>query len=487
MTLTKTKVERKRSPQPEMIGRADQEHGRWEVGDSPASRGIPHTDLHNRKMVAPHGEDELDRAIRGHEMMHAKVSPAPAEWIAYLAREVASEASLRAVEECRVNSLCNRVGIPVSKHLSDGTEKAAGKKIAESDDLTALVLGAVGTAGTIGGNEFIKGVRSVNKGVAKVMASIQKQVIKNIDSVHITELGKISTHGELSGFAHTERIAEWVDTLIDKMEEEKRESESDDKSDGSSESDSVSSSESSPSDPTDMPTELKPSKAKPKREPSDPTKDKPRPARSLVPAWGKLRIKKLAMPDSTKGNLGRKRIASDTGKNPRRMHRYLTDRKVFDRTSKGMGGVVLIDASGSMSFNHNDIRDIVEAAPGCTVAMYTEIGSDKPNLWILAEKGRICKKSDMHDNRSGNVVDYPALKWATKQRQRSTSPVIWVSDGGVTGIGDNSHEALNRQVGKYVTHERVLVVRDVKKAKEVLGKLRNGVTVQRPELPARLR
>ena len=169
------------------------------------------------------------------------------------------------------------------------------------------------------------------------------------------------------------------------------------------------------------------------------------------------------------------------------MHRYLTDRKVFDRTSKGMGGVVLIDASGSMSFNHNDIREIVEAAPGCTVAMYTFIGHDRPNLWILAEKGRICKKSEMPDDRCGNVVDYPALKWATKQRQRSASPVIWVSDGGVTGEHDHAHESLNRQVGRYVAHERVLVVRDVAQAKVLLGKLRNNVKVARPEIPSRLK
>ena len=486
MTLTKTKQERLRSPQPEMIGRADQEHGRWEVGDSPATRGIPHTDLHNRKMVAPHGEDELDRAIRGHEMMHAKVSPAPVEMLACLAREIASEGSLRAVEEARVNSLCNRVGIPVQKYLTDGSEKAAGKKLAEADDLTQLVLGAVGTAGTIGGTEFIKGIRSVNKGTAKVMASIQKQVMKNIDAIHMSELGKVSVDGEESGFAHTERIAEWVDTLIEKIEDEKREDESRGESKSKSESESESEPETKPSDPTSsMPKDSKAKKTK--REPSDPTKIKPRPARGKIPNWGKLRIKKLAMPDATRGNLGKKRIASDTGKNPRRMHRYLTDRKVFDRTSKGMGGVVLIDASGSMSFSHTDIRDIVEAAPGCTVAMYTEVSSHKPNLWILAEKGRICKKSEMPDDRCGNVVDYPALKWATKQRQRSASPVIWVSDGGVTGEHDHAHEALNRQVGRYLAHERVLVVRDVAQAKVLLGKLRNNVKVVRPEIPSRLK
>lgn len=491
MTLTKIKTERLHSPQPEMIGRADQEHGRWTVGDSPATRGIPHTDLHNRKMVAPHGEDELDRVIRGHEMMHAKVSPAPTEWLACLAREVASEQSLRAVEEARVNSLCNRVNIPVAKYLSDGTEKIAGKKLAESDDLTALVHGAVGTAGTIGGTEFIKGVRSVNKVVAKVMANIQKQVMKHIDSVHMSELAKVPDGTTESGFAHTERIAEWVDTLINKMEEEKEENKSKGESESESESESKSESDTELGEPIGVFRTPKTSKPMPTRDLSDPTKSVPRPARGIIPEWGKLRIKKLVMPDATRGNLGKKRIASDTGKNPRRMHRYLTDRKVFDRTSKGLGGVVLIDASGSMSFDHNDIRDIVEAAPGCTVAMYTEVGwsneSSMPNLWILAEKGRICKTSDMPDHRSGNVVDYPALKWAVKQRQRSVSPVIWVSDGGVTGVGDVAHEALSRQVGKYVTHERVLVVGDVAQAKVMLGKLRNNVKVARPEIPSRLR
>jgi hypothetical protein len=310
--------------------------------------------------------------------------------------------------------------------------------------------------------------------------------MKNIDAIHMSELGKVAVGGEESGFAHTERIAEWVDTLIEKIEDEKREDKSRGESESESRGESESEPETKPSDPTDsMPKDSKAKKAK--RELSDPTKIKPRPTRGKIPNWGKLRIKKLAMPDATRGNLGKKRIASDTGKNPRRMHRYLTDRKVFDRTSKGMGGVVLIDASGSMQFGHNDIRDIVEAAPGCTVAMYTEVSSSKPNLWILAERGRICKKSDMPNDRNGNVVDYPALKWATKQRQRSASPVIWVSDGGVTGEGDNSHEALNRQVGRYLAHERVLVVRDVARAKVLLGKLRNNVKVARPEIPSRLK
>ncbi len=459
-----------------MLGRADQEHGRWVVGDSPSTRGIPHTDLHNRKMVAPHGEEELDRVIRAHEMMHAKVSPAPAELIGYLAKEVATEASLRAVEEARVNSLCNRVGIPVKKYLTDGSEKISGKKCAESEDITQLVLGAVGTAGTIGGTEFIKGIRSVNKDTAKVMANIQKQVMKHIDAIHASELAKIATETEAGGFAHTERIAEWVDTLINKIEEEKRESES-------VKTESDSGGEKKSDDRMDGPPKPPSDKSAPPRPVSDPTKTMPRPTHGDIPNWGKLRIKKLPMPNATQGNLGKKRIASDTGKNPRRMHRYLTDRKVFDRTSKGMGGVVLIDASGSMQFEHNDIRNIVEAAPGCTVAMYTEISSSLPNLWILAENGRICKKSDMHDRRCGNVVDYPALKWAVSQRQRSTSPVIWVSDGGVTGEHDQSHEALRRTVGKYCSRERVMVVADVRVAKDLLSKLRNGVSVQRPEIP----
>lgn len=477
--MTKT-IERKRAPQPEMIGRKDHEHGRWTVGDSPATRGVPHTDLHNRKMVAPHGDDDLDRAIRGHEMMHAKVSPTPGEMMAWIARENASRDSLIAVEEARVNALCTQVGIPVDKYLADGTEKAAGKKLAERGDLRALVHGAVACAGTVGGKEFIKGVRSESKGLAKVLASIQKEVMKNLNGIHRGALAQVGEDGELGkGFSHVERIAEWVDRLIDDMEDEaKRREEEERRKDESRKDDSGDDSE---DDEEDDDEEKKPRGKKPESnpDPSDPTKKRRGPSRTSIPLWGKLRIEKLPMPDATKGNLGRKRVASDTGKNPRRMHRYFTDRKVFDRTSKGMGGVVVIDASGSMSFSHDDIREIVEAAPGCTVAMYTDLLRDKttPNLWVLAERGRICKADKMPGFRAGNVVDLPALKWAVSRRQRSTAPVVWVSDGGVTGEGDSGHEALNRQVMRYVTQQRIICAPNVAKAKEMLAKLRTGGTV----------
>lgn len=479
--MTKTKTERKRAPQPEMIGRKDHQHGRWTVGDSPAARGIPHTDLHNRKMVAPHGDDELDRAIRGHEMMHAKVSPTPGEMMAWIGREVASRDSLVAVEEARVNALCSQVGIPVDKYLADGTEKASGKKLAERGDLRTLVHGAVACAGTIGGKEFIKGVRSESKGLAKVLASIQKEVMKNLNAVHRGALAQVADGEELSkGFSHVERIAEWVDRLIDDMEDEakRREEEDERRKDDSRKDDSGDDSEDD-EEGDDEETKPRGKKPEPKVDPSDPTKKRRGPSRGAIPAWGKLRIEKLPMPDATRGNLGRKRVASDTGKNPRRMHRYFTDRKVFDRTSKGMGGVVIIDASGSMSFSHEDIREIVEAAPGCTVAMYTELLRDNttPNLWVLAERGRICKADKMPGFRAGNVVDLPALKWAVSKRQRSTSPVIWVSDGVVTGEGDAGHEALNRQVARYVAEKRVICAPNVAKAKAMLAKLRAGGTV----------
>lgn len=486
-----TTTERKRAPQPEMIGRRDHEHGRWTVGDSPAARGIPHTDIHNRKMVAPHGADDLDRVIRGHEMMHAKVSPTPGEMMAWIGREVATQGSLIAVEEARVNTLCTRVGIPVDKYLTDGSEKNAGKKLADAGDITGLVHGAVACAGTVGGKEFIKGVRSSNKNLAKLMASIQKEVMKNLNGVHQSVLAAVADGDVPGGFAQVERIAEWVDRLIEKMEEERKEQDRRDKEDSRSSDDTEDGEEDESSEDSDTdkkgsesatkkPRTKKPS---PKRDLTDPTKHS-RPDRGTIPAWGSLRIRKLPMPEATRGNLGRKRVASDTGKNPRRMHRYLTDRKVFDRTSRGMGGVVIIDASGSMSFGHNDIREIVEAAPGCTVAMYTEtMYSELPNLWVLAEKGRICKRDDMPTHRAGNVVDLPALKWAVSKRQRSSAPVVWVSDGGVTGVGDSGHAALNRACAKYIRQQRIIMVPNVTKAKEVLAKLRSGATSVEVKLP----
>lgn len=96
----------------------------------------------------------------------------------------------------------------------------------------------------------------------------------------------------------------------------------------------------------------------------------------------------------------------------------------------GEGGTVLIDASGSMHLEPDEVLEILKLAPGATVAMYS--GDDHTGaLVIVAENGK-CATAEViqHENRSaggGNTVDRPALEWLSDKE----GPRLWVSDGMV--------------------------------------------------------
>ena len=85
-----------------------------------------------------------------------------------------------------------------------------------------------------------------------------------------------------------------------------------------------------------------------------------------------------------------------------------------------------------MGLTSAQIQRMVEAAPGCLVACYSG-ATHHGTLRILAKNGmRVDANYCKPPCGSGNIVDYPALKWAYKQMH----PRIWVSDLGVTGLND---------------------------------------------------
>ena len=189
------------------------------------------------------------------------------------------------------------------------------------------------------------------------------------------------------------------------------------------------------------------------------------------------------MPDILTGAMGKKRVASNSGKHPRRLHRYLTDphKRVFDRTIKGKGGMVVIDCSGSMSLSRDEVMSIVMASPGCTVLAYCVTSWSKdddgeptsPNAFVLADGGRIV--DTMPHLGGGNGVDLPALKWAVSERRSSRTPIVWVCDGRVTGHGDSSHDTLTLQATEYCLSHGISVVPDAWSAVKYLNELSSGV------------
>ena len=133
---------------------------------------------------------------------------------------------------------------------------------------------------------------------------------------------------------------------------------------------------------------------------------------------------------------------SDTGVNPRAMHRFTTDKKIFTNKTKRNGGTVLIDGSGSMHFSSEDIENLVHILPASTVAMYQ--GIDDGDLadidWkdtdttptgvlgILANKGKWVEEIPSYGY--NNIIDGPAMDWLGKQQE----PRIIVTDMQVSGI-----------------------------------------------------
>jgi hypothetical protein len=461
-------------PEPNMLGRNDLEHERWIVEDCRAIRNEPRTDLANRIMFAPSQDGELERVIRGHEMMHARVSPSPEQMEAWIGRSLASETAMTVSEELRVNYLCQKRGFDVKKFLSDGSELATGEQLAKTNDWAGAVAMCIATAGTAGHKTFLNGIRRHNRAWGDALLDIGKRALKEIRKAHNTRtLASTDEYDGLApyGFTHTERIAEWVDRLASFSPPEKRKGGKGEKGgDGKPEGGVDKSGEEHSG------------------EYEESTKDGDKngnPHGKIAPAdnngavnWAELRVSREPLPRYHTGSMGKKRIATNVGIRPRRMHRFMSDpaKRVFDKTVRGSGGMVIIDASGSMSFTTAQIAEIIENAQGATVLIYSDKGRNNgPNAWVVADKGRMVETVEYIDYGHGNGVDFPAIEWGVKNRQYRNTPLVWVTDGGVCGKNDGFSNLLAMQCMTYAKQHNYIVVPHVEEAIEQLRNLRiNG-------------
>ena len=129
--------------------------------------------------------------------------------------------------------------------------------------------------------------------------------------------------------------------------------------------------------------------------------------------------------------------------------RLLTDGRCFVEPRRAQLATILMDCSGSMGRDRNMILKLAQRTGGATIAGYSgDCGHG--TLWILADKGKIVEQMPAFPN--GNIVDYHALKWLSTQPK----PRIWISDGGVTGIGDNSHGAITRACLEIVSKSNIM-------------------------------
>ena len=481
-------VKRRISTEPEFLSRNDVVGGAWKVDEVRAIRGEPCTNIVTREMKVPTDDDPLARAIRAHEMVHAKVSPAN-DWAKWVDRKIATHQSMIVVEELRVNYLCQKAGFDVKNDLADGGEMADGERLGATEDWAGAVQMAIATAGTASSKLFLNGIRRHKRDWGPILLDISKRAVK--------EMKKSDKYGNLAstlidersglfplGFLHTERMAEWIDRLCDKSpeqlaeEKEKARREREEarlrKALGKEEGEDGEEGESSEGAGVHSNKGIKP---------TDKGRDDGNPYKGIttstathrVANWQKLNIEFMPMPVLSKGNLGKRRVASNMGMRPRRMHRMITDpqMRIFDKVIRGTGGVVIIDGSGSMSFSREQLTKIIENAPGATVAVYTDRGDpNMTNLWVVSHKGKMV--NELPSVGQGNGVDFPAIEWGVKHKQTSRSPIIWVTDGGVCGANGSYEAVLAMQCINFCKKNNIVVVPHVDEAVDQLKKLKSG-------------
>jgi hypothetical protein len=164
------------------------------------------------------------------------------------------------------------------------------------------------------------------------------------------------------------------------------------------------------------------------------------------------------------GRAGRSWRASGEGSVVRYLQRWPVDRAVFRRRARGVGGTLLVDTSGSMPFAAEDLDGLLLATPrGVRVAIYS--GADEVGeLRVVADGHRRASAEHLKRFGNGNVVDLPALGWLARQ----PGPRLWLSDGGVTGVGDRASDVLKERCLETCRRARIQLVPTIKEATRAL-------------------
>lgn len=421
---------------PEFINRRDVAPRAWEVQEGDPVRGDAWTEMRAAKMRVPYGADDTSRVVRAHELMHAKVSPLSAEAMGSLG--IGIDVLMNA-EEFRVNMLVAKQGFPIDA-LADGSESQTGKIIGENNDWNGLIRFLPAVAGTKAGANFLRGLKSSNPEFEKQAREVQKAMNKMWRDATKKGNHYASTVAEENGLPRgfnrfTVPVARLLESLL------------------------------KPED-NGIVDEFS----------NDEIPDVKAITKSGAGSFARLIELAVPKPRAVDGNLGRKRVATNIGRNPRRIGRMLTDpeRRIFDRRAKGRGGIILIDQSGSMRLEEKDIWNIIEMAPGCVIIGYSHrCGSeDIPNTWVIAERGKVADV--IPASNGGNGVDGPAIRFAQSKRKQG-EPFIWVCDGYVTdGKTDNNYENLTDECANLVVKNKIYMVGDVEGAVSALKEVKQG-------------
>lgn len=458
-------------PMPEIFKRQDiRNSGGWDVDHAPATRGEPYITVSGRVMRVPFDDSELSKAIRAHEQMHCKISP---QDLSPYINNVITEGAIRSAEEARVNFICNELGFNM-KALVSGSEKHDGKNIATAGDWESAVFALASSEFTGSVNPFLSGIRSISpewanalRDVSKEIKSFTKKYVReskrNMSGVQNTSMRDVlrrdmgnttlSNDSEsIKGMKFTLLLAHLIQGIAEMpapqqqpvtskssgdAEGEEAEGEATEgKGSGERSTDANDGKEAGEmGDKSELQEEATKVDRKAIQEHAENLIDGARRTTSGKVQWQPVILDRLPLTITVQGAIGRKRVSSNVGRNPRRIHRMLIDpeRRIFDKYVKAQGGVVVIDLSGSMSLSRDEVKEMMLECAGVTVIGYSGYygGTEEPNTYILADKGKIC--AELPSVHGGNACDLPVVEYAVQRKQNPKAPLIWITDGYTYG------------------------------------------------------
>lgn len=152
-------------------------------------------------------------------------------------------------------------------------------------------------------------------------------------------------------------------------------------------------------------------------------------------AWAPMTITYPPRPHAVtpKGRAALTHRASDSGTLYRYPHRYLLDQRVFASQRRAPGGTLVIDHSGSMEIDSEQLLALLDCAPQTTVADYGGRGHPAHGTLRVLIKDRRAADPDLIGSNKGigghNCIDGPVADWLAQQPK----PRVWVTDGKWTG------------------------------------------------------
>ncbi|MDE3082306.1 MAG: hypothetical protein KGJ39_02690 [Acidobacteriota bacterium] len=419
---------------PELVtGRGDvPDVGAWRVRAGTTRRGGASCNLADREIEVPLEASEVARVVRAHELMHARVSPAALDCSAL---SDVDPRALECAEEFRVNTLVGRVGFDLGL-LCDGSEKFGATQLAADGDWEQAVCFLLAVLGTGGERDYLAGIRRSRPEWMAGLRAVRKRALAVVAGLSNANLGAtdLDESGAPAGYARvTVPLARVLSQAMSAR----------------------------PPVGADGLRAFR---------------------RSLEPGGRRAptgRFAELVVAPSdlvVRSRVGGARVRrpSTTGTVLANPQRLLTDphRRAFVRRARALGGVVVVDQSGSMDIDAEALGALVRRSPRCVVVGYSHRPGDlgmTANAWVLATAGAVAAR--IPAGNVGNGVDGPVLSWALSLARRG-EPVVWVSDGQVTDSHDHPNGDLAGECAELVSSAGIRLVRDLADAPRALRAVR---------------